>query len=279
MGESNKYLMKVDDFDANFVSSFSSLRDSDEFLDVTLVSDDEIPVQAHKVVLSASSPFFRNVLKFQKVNYPLLYIRGVTNNVLAGVVEFMYKGEITIEENNLDSFLKLSEDLKLRGLSENDKIDSDNLSESTTETQGIKSEKRKKQNKNVKPQMHDKMEIKKEDQVQETQNVEALVLKEEGKEEETAEVEDINDATEVALMGPETKDTTELVAKISEKMFKKDKLWYCKVCDVSKPKKSNLQVHIEIHHMDVVHPCKECDYVTKSRHAHTKHVKMLHSVN
>ena len=82
MGDSSKYLMKVDDFDANFVSSFSLLRDSEELFDVTLVSDDEVPIQAHKVVLSASSPFFRNVLKFQKVATPLLYIRGVTNNVL-----------------------------------------------------------------------------------------------------------------------------------------------------------------------------------------------------
>ena len=51
--------MRVDDFDANLVTSLSELKDSEEFCDVTLVSDDETPFQAHRVILSASSPFFR----------------------------------------------------------------------------------------------------------------------------------------------------------------------------------------------------------------------------
>ena len=278
MGESNKYLMKVDDFDANFVSSFSLLRDSEEFFDVTLVSDDEIPIQAHKVVLSASSAFFRNVLKSQKVISPLLYIRGVTNNVLAGVVEFMYKGEVTVEENNLDSFLKLSEDLKLRGLSENDKMSSDTWSWSSPETLGI-SETRKEQNSKIKSQIQVNMEDRKDNKIQETQKIDNLDLKKEGKEEEDVEEENKNYIAEVADTEPEYKDTSELVAKISAKMFKENKMWHCKDCGVSKPKKSNLQVHVEIHHMGVVHPCKSCDYVTKSRQAHFRHVKMLHSVN
>jgi len=278
MGESSQYLMKVDDFDANFVSSFSLLRDSEEFFDVTLVSDDEIPIQAHKVVLSASSPFFRNVLKFQKVTSPLLYIRGVTNNILAGVVEFIYKGEVTVEENNLDSFLKLAEDLKLRGLSENDKVNSDNWSWSSPETMGTKSEKKKKQDRKIKPQEKEKIEDNKDGQVKSKQKPEALVLKEEGNEEEEDEGEDKNALTENEVIGSENQDT-ELVAKISAKMFKENKLWHCKVCGVSKPKKSNLQVHVEIHHMGVVHPCKSCDYVTKSRQAHFRHIKMLHSIN
>jgi len=277
MGESSQYLMKVDDFDANFVSSFSLLRDSEEFFDVTLVSDDEIPIQAHKVVLSASSPFFRNVLKFQKVTSPLLYIRGVTNNILAGVVEFIYKGEVTVEENNLDNFLKLAEDLKLRGLSENDKINSDKWSWSSPETMGTKSGEREKKENEIKSQMQEDMEEKNYDKVKETEKLGGLVLKEETKEEEEGKV--IKDITEVAATGSETENTSDLLARISQKMFKENRLWHCKVCGVSKPKKSNLQVHIEIYHMGVVHPCKSCDYVTKSRHAHTKHVKMLHSVN
>merc|ERR1719245_62230 len=118
----NNYLMKVDDFDTNFVSSISLLRDSEEFFDVTLVSDDEIPIQAHKVILSASSSFFRNVLKFNSGPSPLLYIRGVSSTVLTNVVEFLYKGETTVTESDLDTFLKLSEDLKVTGLSDNDEV-------------------------------------------------------------------------------------------------------------------------------------------------------------
>merc|ERR1712183_239694 len=125
MRHSDKYLMKVDGFDANFISSLNLLRDSEEFFDVTLVSDDEVSIQAHKVILSACSPFLRNVLKFNKTTSPLLYIRGATNSVLSKLVEFIYKGEVTVVKNDLDSFLKLAEDLKVTGLSEKDAVTRD----------------------------------------------------------------------------------------------------------------------------------------------------------
>merc|ERR1712179_327488 len=88
MGQLDKLHMKVDNFDTNFVSNMNILRDSEDFFDVTLVSDDEISIQAHKVVLCASSPFFRNVLKLNKTSSPLLYIRGVTNSVLVKMLSF-----------------------------------------------------------------------------------------------------------------------------------------------------------------------------------------------
>ena len=51
MTSSEKYCMRVDDFHANLVTSLSELKDSEEFFDVTLVSDDETPFKAHKVIL------------------------------------------------------------------------------------------------------------------------------------------------------------------------------------------------------------------------------------
>ena len=117
-----KYSLKSGDFEANLVASLDELRESNEFFDVTLVSDEAIPIQAHKVVLSASSIFFRNVLKNNKNTSPLLYIRGLTNIELGNVVEFLYKGEVTVEQENLEHFLRLSKDLKLKGLYENEEV-------------------------------------------------------------------------------------------------------------------------------------------------------------
>ena len=45
---------------ANIANSFSSLREAEDFFDVTVAAvDSEQQLQAHKVILAASSGFFR----------------------------------------------------------------------------------------------------------------------------------------------------------------------------------------------------------------------------
>ena len=264
MGQLGKYLMKVNDFDVNFVSSLSLLKESEEFFDVTLVSDDEIQIKAHKVVLSASSPFFRNVLKFNKTPSPLLYIRGVTNAVLGNVVEFLYKGEAEVAENDLDNFLKLSKDLKLTGLSENDVITNDDVDspiikeEETQINQKFTLENKKR--KKVKKENPGLLKLNTFDNSKDVNSVDIL---------------DVHDDSKREFPG--IKDNAELDAKISEMMMRKNSMWHCKGCGVSKKRKSNMQVHIEINHMNVPQPCSFCDVVSRNRPGLSFHVKKHHS--
>ena len=67
-----KFCLKWNDFQTNVTSSFRKLRNSDEFYDVTLVSDDQQQMSAHKIVLSASSVYFKNILKSNKHSHTLL---------------------------------------------------------------------------------------------------------------------------------------------------------------------------------------------------------------
>ena len=63
---------------------FEDLKDDREFTDVTLACEDGQQVEAHKVVLIASSPFFLNILKRNKHSHPLIYMRGVKSaNIIA----------------------------------------------------------------------------------------------------------------------------------------------------------------------------------------------------
>ena len=55
--------LRWQDFEANTVSAFKSLLDDQDLLDITLVSEDQLLVEAHRVVLFASSTFFRQVLR------------------------------------------------------------------------------------------------------------------------------------------------------------------------------------------------------------------------
>ena len=72
---SEKLCLQWNDFNANVNNAFGNLREDFDFTDVTLASDDGHQVEAHKVILVASSPFFKEILVRNKHNHPLIYMR------------------------------------------------------------------------------------------------------------------------------------------------------------------------------------------------------------
>jgi len=115
---SEKFCLRWNDFENNISSAFRELRDDKDFFDVTLACDDE-QIQAHKVILSACSPFFRNVLRRNPHQHPLLYLKGVKYTDLQSVLNFMYHGEVNVAQEELNSFLAVAEDLRVKGLTQN----------------------------------------------------------------------------------------------------------------------------------------------------------------
>merc|ERR1712112_708555 len=96
--------------------SFGSLREDNEFADVTLACDDGQQMEAHKVILAASNPFFQNLLKRNRHPHPLIFMRGVKSDVLIAIIDFLYCGEANVFQENLDPFLAIAEELNLKGL-------------------------------------------------------------------------------------------------------------------------------------------------------------------
>ena len=78
MNNSEKLYLQWNDFKQNISSSFGELREDKDLTDVTLACEDGKQVEAHKVVLAASSPFFKDILKRNKHPHPLIYMRGLT---------------------------------------------------------------------------------------------------------------------------------------------------------------------------------------------------------
>ena len=78
MSASEKLCLQWNDFKDNVSSSFGELREDKDLIDVTLACEDGKQVEAHKVVLAASSPFFKDILKRNKHPHPLIYMRGLT---------------------------------------------------------------------------------------------------------------------------------------------------------------------------------------------------------
>ena len=117
----DKFSLKWNNFEANASKFFRNLRKEEHFYDVTLVSDDEQIVSAHKLVLSASSQFFKNILKKTTHSNPLVYLPGVKSADLNFIIDYIYYGEVQLEQDNLDNFLHVAQKLKLEGLTEGQK--------------------------------------------------------------------------------------------------------------------------------------------------------------
>jgi len=117
MGSTDKFCLRWNDFESNISVSFRELREDKDFFDITLACEDE-QIQAHKVILSACSPFFRSVLKRNRHEHPLLYLKGVKFTELEAVLNFMYQGEVNVAQEDLNSFLAVAEDLKVKGLTQ-----------------------------------------------------------------------------------------------------------------------------------------------------------------
>ena len=106
------------DFETDMLGALKILQDEKEFCDVTLVCE-ENQIQAHKVILSASSSVFRNMLRRNPQQHPLIYLRGIPYRVVLNILTFMYSGEVSLPQEELNCFLVVAKDLKVRGLKQN----------------------------------------------------------------------------------------------------------------------------------------------------------------
>ena len=115
MSSSDKFCLRWNDFEVNISNAFHELKEEKDFTDVTLACADN-QVEAHKVILAASSPFFKRILKKNPHSHPLIYLKGIQASDLEDVLKFIYQGEVNLEEANLNTFLEVAEELEVKGL-------------------------------------------------------------------------------------------------------------------------------------------------------------------
>ena len=110
-----------DGYSTDVSKYFQTLKQDSLFTDVTLVSDDQVQVSAHKVVLSLCSGYFKNILTKNIHPHPLLCLDGVSSEELNNVVDYIYNGQVKIGQNKIDRFLALAQKLQLQGLLNDDR--------------------------------------------------------------------------------------------------------------------------------------------------------------
>ena len=209
---SEKFNLKWNDFQSTVLQSFKSIRRDKDFLNVTLVTDDEIQIEAHKVILAASSPFLGNILKKSPHKHPLIYLSGISSINLSLILDYVYFGEVQLLQEQLDDFRLASAKLQISGLTGNEKEEEDedkkyNLEDTFKETEekGYDVQKQGMQHKERPPKSH--------------------IVSNSSTYEGDTSFEELN-------------------RLLSEQMEKIDGVYICKVCQKTSKDKTNLGKHV-----------------------------------
>ena len=111
-----EYNISWEKYSEAVVTDFGRLIDDDVFTDVTLVSNDERFIKAHKAVLSLNSPFFRNILTRHPHGHPLIYLDSLKYEDLKNLMNFIYLGETKVIYDDLNDFLTIGQKFRLQGM-------------------------------------------------------------------------------------------------------------------------------------------------------------------
>ena len=91
----------------------------DDFKDVTLISDDKKPIKAHRNILSACSPVFKNIFQMEINNHPVIYLRGIKYSEIESILQFIYLGETKLYRDSLNELLLVAKNLEIEEFSKN----------------------------------------------------------------------------------------------------------------------------------------------------------------
>ena len=117
MESQQKFCLTWKDYNANFSKEFGEFRKHEDFFDVTLACE-ENSITAHKIVLSAASDFFKNILRKHKHEHPLIYLTEVKFSDLQAILDFIYTGETEVAEKDLENVLATATRFKVKGLTD-----------------------------------------------------------------------------------------------------------------------------------------------------------------
>ncbi|XP_053673877.1 protein abrupt-like [Anopheles nili] len=112
-----QYSLKWNDYTTYISATLDAFRHEEDLVDVTLVCEGR-KIRAHKLLLSACSIYFKDIFKENSCQHPTIVFKNVKYIDLLSVVEFMYRGEVSVSEDSLPSFIQTVEMLSVRGLSD-----------------------------------------------------------------------------------------------------------------------------------------------------------------
>jgi len=117
MSSSQRFCLRWNNHQSNLLSVFEQLLQDESFVDVTLAVEG-LYLKAHKMVLSACSPYFQTLFVNNPDKHPIVFLKDVPYADMRSLLDFMYKGEVSVDQERLTAFLKVAESLRIKGLTE-----------------------------------------------------------------------------------------------------------------------------------------------------------------
>uniref|UniRef100_A0A023EZ95 Longitudinals lacking protein n=1 Tax=Triatoma infestans TaxID=30076 RepID=A0A023EZ95_TRIIF len=118
MAGNQQFCLRWNNHQSTLISVFDNLLESGTLVDCTLAAEGQY-LKAHKVVLSACSPFFEGLFSQHYEKHPIIILKDVTFSELKAMLDYMYRGEVNISQEQLGTFLKAAESLQIKGLTDN----------------------------------------------------------------------------------------------------------------------------------------------------------------
>ncbi|XP_072767127.1 uncharacterized protein [Anoplolepis gracilipes] len=117
MEDDQQFCLRWNNHQSTLIQNFDTLLENGTLVDCTLAAEGKT-LKAHKVVLSACSPYFECLLSEHYDKHPVFILKDVKFKELKAMMDYMYRGEVNISQDQLAALLKAAESLQIKGLSE-----------------------------------------------------------------------------------------------------------------------------------------------------------------
>ncbi|XP_052127057.1 protein tramtrack, beta isoform isoform X9 [Frankliniella occidentalis] len=117
--DAEQFSLRWNNFHNNLTAGFHDLLLGEDLVDVTIAAEGKF-VQAHKMVLSVCSPYFKDLFKVNPCKHPIVILKDTGYKELEALLQFMYRGEVNVRQEELAMFLKTAEMLQIKGLTGSD---------------------------------------------------------------------------------------------------------------------------------------------------------------
>uniref|UniRef100_A0A4Y0APU6 BTB domain-containing protein n=1 Tax=Anopheles funestus TaxID=62324 RepID=A0A4Y0APU6_ANOFN len=118
MADDEQFSLCWNNFNSNLSAGFHESLQRGDLVDVTLAAEGQL-VQAHRLVLSVCSPYFRKMFnQMPKNQHAFVFLKDVTHAALQDLIQFMYCGEVNVKQDALPAFISTAEALQIKGLTE-----------------------------------------------------------------------------------------------------------------------------------------------------------------
>ncbi|XP_050699839.1 longitudinals lacking protein, isoforms A/B/D/L-like isoform X1 [Eriocheir sinensis] len=112
-----QYCMRWNTHGSTLLKEFTNLLANTSLVDVTLFAEGHL-LKAHKVVLSACSPYFKRLFSETREGHPIVVLKDVGHQELQCLLEYMYRGEVNVAQDQLEPLIRTAESLRIKGLAD-----------------------------------------------------------------------------------------------------------------------------------------------------------------